>query len=221
MRATQILAGIAVGAVLGLGGIVAADVMTDDAEAKPANDFATKAELQAANARASAAINMGKRVWNLLGIYAAEPNELVGAKSGPITQQRGVGGGIPSSLLKDERPAASAAAFATVSADGSVDTQRSALAGARVVKGQGAASVGFYCVYDLPFAPKSAVASANIDPGRSTAPFRAGAMTYVNRPGGPPPISGCDLTGLQVIVNTYAADSGNNVDWPFSIRIEG
>jgi hypothetical protein len=220
VRATQILAGIAVGAVLGLGGVAAADLVTEDAEARPAGDFATKAELQAANARASAAINMGKRVWNLLGIYAAEPSELVGAKSGPITQRRGVGGGIPSSLLRDQRPAA----FATVSANGTVDSARSALAGARVVKGQGAASVGFYCVYDLPFTPRSAVASANIDSSRSTAPFRAGAMTYVNRPGDPPAISGCDLTGLQVIVNTYAAqgpDVGDNVDWPFSLRIEG
>ena len=245
MPRTPIIAGIAAGAVLGLGGVVAADLATEGAEAQSESQFATKSDLQATNARASAAINMGKRVWNLLGIYVAEPNELVGAKSGPIRQQRGIGGGIPTNLLQgqggggpagprgpqgDQEPAGpegSAAAFATVAADGTVEPERSALAGGRVVKAQGAASVGVYCVYDLPFAPKSAVASANIDPSRSSPPpnppFKAGAMTYVVRESDPPVVSGCDREGLQVIVNTYSAqgdDIGNNVDYPFSVRIE-
>jgi hypothetical protein len=51
-------------------------------------------------------------------------------------------------------------------------------------------------------------------------------MTYVTREGGPPPISGCVLEGLQVIVTTYAADAGSgigvgdSVDYPFSVWIE-
>ena len=106
-------------------------------------------------------------------------------------------------------PSGSAAAFATVAADGTVDPARSSLAGGRVVKAQGAAGTGFYCVYDLPFSPKGAVASANIDPSRSSPPpnppFRAGAMTYVMRAGDPNPISGCALDGLQIVVNTYSA----------------
>ena len=245
MPRTPIIAGIAAGAVLGLGGVLAAELVTEGAEAQSGSQFATKSDLQATNARASAAINMGKRVWNLLGIYVAEPNELVGAKSGPISQQRGVGGGIPTTLLQGQGgsgaagpqgprgeqgpagPQGSAAAFATVAADGAVDPSRSALAGGRVVKAQGAASVGFYCLYDLPFTPKSAVASANIDPSRSSPPpnppFRAGAMTYVTRDGETPPISGCVLEGLQVIVSTYAAQGtniGDSVDYPFSVWIE-
>lgn len=72
---------------------------TEDASAQ--RDAITKADLVAANARASAAINIGKRVWNLLGIYVAEDGELVGAKSGPITQSRGVGGGIPATLVQN------------------------------------------------------------------------------------------------------------------------
>ena len=42
---------------------------------------------------------MGKRVWNLLGIYGAEPGELVGKNSGPIKQERGQGGGLPEQAL--------------------------------------------------------------------------------------------------------------------------
>jgi hypothetical protein len=119
-------------------------------------------------------------------------------------------------------PPGSAAAFATVAADGTVDGARSSLSGGRVVKAQGAASVGFYCLYDLPFTPTSAVASANFDPSRSSAPFLGGAMAYVLRAGEPNPISGCALSGLQVIVNTYAVDAGaiGVVDFPFTVWIE-
>ncbi len=102
MRTRPILTGAAVGVALAAAGITALVSATPGAEAQPDSQFATKAEVQGANARASAAINMGKRVWNLLGIYGAEPNELVGKDSGPITQRRGVGGGLPESTLSAE-----------------------------------------------------------------------------------------------------------------------
>ena len=71
----------------------------NDALAQSGDQFATKAEVKAASARAQAGINMGKRVWNLLGIYGAEQGELVSQKSGPIRQERGKGGGLPEEVL--------------------------------------------------------------------------------------------------------------------------
>ena len=108
MRIPSVLAAGVAGAVLATGGLAAVNLATEsagatqDADAQSGSQFATKAEVQAANTRASAAINMGKRVWNLYGIYGAEPGELIGANSGPIKQLRGVGGGIPGSALSQE-----------------------------------------------------------------------------------------------------------------------
>jgi hypothetical protein len=99
MRIRSTLAGVAAGVVLAAGGIVAIDAGTESADAQSGDDFATQAEVQAANARAQAGINMGKRVWNLLGIYGAEQGELVGKSSGPIKQERGQGGGLPEQVL--------------------------------------------------------------------------------------------------------------------------
>ena len=99
MRIRSTLVGVAAGVVLGAGGIVAIDAGTESADAQSGDDFATQAEVQAANARAQAGINMGKRVWNLLGIYGAEQGELVGKNSGPIKQERGQGGGLPEQVL--------------------------------------------------------------------------------------------------------------------------
>lgn len=101
MGIRPVFAGAAAGIVLAAGGIAALDAASPKAEAQSGGQFATKAEVKSANERASAAINIGKRVWNLLGAYVADPNELVGAKSGPIRQRRGVGGGIPAELVKD------------------------------------------------------------------------------------------------------------------------
>ena len=108
MRIPPVIAAAVAGAVLATGGLAAVNLATEsagatqDADAQSGSQFATKAEVQAANTRASAAINMGKRVWNLYGIYGAEPGELIGANSGPIKQLRGVGGGIPGSALSQE-----------------------------------------------------------------------------------------------------------------------
>lgn len=102
MNAKPIIAGIAAGAVLGLASLTAADLATESADAQSGSQFATKAEVNAASTRASAAINMGKSVWNLYGIYGAKPNELIGAKSGPIPQSRGQGGGLPMDALSSD-----------------------------------------------------------------------------------------------------------------------
>ncbi len=99
MRIRPAVAGVAAGVVLAAGGIVAIDAGTENADAQSGDDFATTAEVKAANARAQAGINMGKRVWNLLGIDGAEQGELVGKNSGPIKQERGQGGGLPEQAL--------------------------------------------------------------------------------------------------------------------------
>ncbi len=102
MRRSPILAGIAVGAALGAGGILAIDAGTGEAGAQAGPSAAeASAEAKAASTRASAGINMGKRVWNLLGVYLGENGEQVGAKSGPIVQQRAVGGGLPRETIAD------------------------------------------------------------------------------------------------------------------------
>lgn len=242
MRRTPIIAGIAAGAVLGLGGVVAADLATEDAEAQ-GSGFATKTEVKNANDRSIRAIKQGTTAWNLVARYLADEGQRVAVNSPRVTQDPGVGGGLPEQVLSpqvqaklnatssgpqgppgpqgQQGPQGSSAAFATVAANGTVEPERSSLAGGRVVKAQGAGGTGFYCLYDLPFAPKSAVASANIDAGRSVPPFRAGAMTYVTREGETPPISGCTFDGLQVIVTTYeAGGTGAPVDFPFSVWIE-
>ena len=217
--------GLACGAALGLGGIVAVDAATGPADAQGGFKV-TPAQLQINQKISQAAVRRANR--NRADIQALQ--RAVGTNGG-ATGPTGPQGAPGSQGERGERgpqgPAGSAAAVATVAADGTVDPSRSALSGGRVVKAQGAASVGFYCVYDLPFTPKSAVASANIDPSRFNAPpnppFRAGAMTYVMRPGDPNPISGCALDGLQVVINTYAAqdaDIGDSVDYPFSLWIE-
>ena len=102
MRTRPILAGLAAGAVLAAGGIAAIDAVTDTADAQSRSQFATKSDVKIASGQAQAAINLGKRVWNLLGVYEANPGELVGKNSGPIRQQRGVGGGIPEAALRED-----------------------------------------------------------------------------------------------------------------------
>ena len=65
MRIRPAVAGVAAGVVLAAGGIVAIDAGTENAVAQSGDDFATTAEVKAANARAQAGINMGKRVWKV------------------------------------------------------------------------------------------------------------------------------------------------------------
>lgn len=100
MRTRTALVAIAAGGVLGIGGIAAVDTATGPAEAQGGGSV-TQADLKGANQRSQAAINGYKNLNNLLGKYVAEENSLIGAKSGPITQDRGIGGGLPMDVLSE------------------------------------------------------------------------------------------------------------------------
>lgn len=107
MRTAHLLVGGLAGLTLGLGGVVAADLATESAEAQGGSSkFVTRAEFEAANAsanqRASAAINGYKIANNALTKYFLKEGELIGAGSGPITQDRGTGAnGLPGSTIQD------------------------------------------------------------------------------------------------------------------------
>lgn len=101
MRTGPMLVGVAAGVVIAAGAIAGADLATESADAQ-GGDAITKGDLVAANQRASAAINGYKNLNNILGKYVAEPNELIGAKSGPIEQNRGLGGGLPTEVIAND-----------------------------------------------------------------------------------------------------------------------
>lgn len=98
MRKNQVAAGAVVGAVLGLGAVLAMATATEDAEAQ-GRAFASKADVDAANQRSVRAIKQGTKAWNLVGKYLAEPDERVAVKSPRVSQDGGVGGGIPEQVL--------------------------------------------------------------------------------------------------------------------------
>lgn len=98
MRKHQIAAGAIVGAVLGLGTVVSVDTATEEAEAQ-GGGFASKADVDAANERSIRAIKQGTKAWNLVAKYLAEPDERVAVKSPRVSQDGGVGGGIPEQVL--------------------------------------------------------------------------------------------------------------------------
>lgn len=102
MRRTPIVAGIVAGAVLGLGGVLAADITTVDAEAQSDQQFATKAEVNAADQRSTRAIKQGTKAWNLIAKYLAEEGERVAVRSPRVSQEEGVGGGLPEQVLSPQ-----------------------------------------------------------------------------------------------------------------------
>lgn len=79
------LVGVAAGAVLAVGGVVAVDAMTDTADAQSSTQV-TRAELDAANLRSQRAIKQGTEAWNKVAKYLAEPGELIRAR-GPVVLQ--------------------------------------------------------------------------------------------------------------------------------------
>jgi hypothetical protein len=95
-----IVAGVAAGALLAVGGVVAVDSMTDKADAQSSTQV-TRAELDAANLRSQRAIKQGTEAWNKVAKYLAEPGELIRARGPVVRQQRGVGGGLPTGLFAD------------------------------------------------------------------------------------------------------------------------
>ena len=98
MRARETAVGIAAGVAIGMGAIAGLGLVSQSADAQRGGAV-TQADLKAANQRSSAAINGYKSINNSIGKYLAEPEQLIGAKSGPIRQDRGIGGGLPVSVL--------------------------------------------------------------------------------------------------------------------------
>jgi hypothetical protein len=101
MRVKPAIAGLVAGAVLGLGVVAAFDAASVDAEAQE-DDEITRVELDAANARSIRAIKQGTKAWNLVAKYLAEPGERIAVKSPRISQQPGIGGGLPEGVLSAE-----------------------------------------------------------------------------------------------------------------------
>jgi hypothetical protein len=100
-RAQQsVLAGVAAGAVLAVGGVVAVDAITGTADAQSSTQV-TRAELDAANLRSQRAIKQATEAWNKVAKYLAEPGELIRANGPRVSQQAGVGGGLPTGLFAD------------------------------------------------------------------------------------------------------------------------
>lgn len=96
----SILVGAAAGALLAVGGVVAVDSITDTADAQSSTQV-TRAELDAANLRSQRAIKQGTEAWNKVAKYLAEPGELIRARGPRVSQQTGVGGGLPTGLFAD------------------------------------------------------------------------------------------------------------------------
>lgn len=124
MRRRPIIAGIAAGAIMGLGGVVTADLATQSAEAQPPEGQTAKqvgsAELQAANQRSQAAIRLAKDLQNHLGKYLQPEGQLIGANPPPppIRQDRGTGdGGLPTEVIKDAAITSSKLANASVNTE--------------------------------------------------------------------------------------------------------
>lgn len=101
MRTKESIAAVAAGVVIGFGAIAGLDLASQSADAQ-SGGAVTQADLKAANQRSSAAINGYKSINNSLGKYLADPGQLIGSKSGPIRQDRGIGGGLPMSVLSPE-----------------------------------------------------------------------------------------------------------------------
>lgn len=100
MRTPPLLAGAVVGIALGLGGVVAADVVIESADAQ--GGALGAADLKAANDRSIAAIRLSKFTQNNLGKFVTDANVLVGVNQPPgvITQDRGTGtGGLPAETI--------------------------------------------------------------------------------------------------------------------------
>ena len=173
MRIRPVLAAGVAGAVLATGGLVAVNLATESAGAAQGSDAVTQAQLKAANQRSQAAINGYKILNNRLGKYVAKPKELTGAKSGPIKQDRGVGGGLPASVLAPgvptpgttgpqgpagaTGPAGSAAAYAQI--NGQAGTIVAASSSNVAQANFNRLSEGSYCIGGLPFTPRNAIAS--------------------------------------------------------------
>jgi hypothetical protein len=96
----SILAGIAAGTVLAVGGVMAADALTGTADAQSSNQV-TQADLDAANLRSQRAIKQATEAWNKVAKYLAEPGELIRANGPRVSQEAGVGGGLPTGLFAD------------------------------------------------------------------------------------------------------------------------
>jgi hypothetical protein len=96
----RILIAGAAGAVLAVGGVMAADALTGTADAQSSNQV-TQAELDAANLRSQRAIKQATEAWNKVAKYLADPGELIRANGPRVSQQAGVGGGLPTGLFAD------------------------------------------------------------------------------------------------------------------------
>lgn len=131
MRARETAVGIAAGVAIGMGAIAGLGLVSQSADAQRGGAV-TQADLKAANQRSSAAINGYKSINNSIGKYLAEPEQLIGAKSGPIRQDRGIGGGLPVSVLSPEVQAMLAPAVRAVpSAPGAIQQFQTNTATAR------------------------------------------------------------------------------------------
>ena len=111
MRIPPVLAaGVAAGVALAAGGIAAVDLVTEDAGAAQGGGAVTQAQFKKLEARvaglgqnSSAAQRISKNLQNLLGKHVTPEGTLIGAKQPPgvIRQDRGVGGGLPTSVIAD------------------------------------------------------------------------------------------------------------------------
>ena len=105
MRITPIVAGLAAGAALGLGGVVASELATDNADAQSGGQGLTQnvqSEITSANLRSQRGIKQATTVWNQLGIYLAPEGTQIRAKGPRVSQQKAVGGGLPEQVLSGE-----------------------------------------------------------------------------------------------------------------------
>lgn len=119
-----------------------------------------------------------------------------------------------------ELPQEQTRAYAFITADGTLDPDRSdGVAQANVFKGTGAAGNGFYCLAGLPFEVRSAiVSSAYNSDATAAAPY---IYVQIAEPGEPlDSFSGCPETGLQVVVNSRDL-AGDNANSSFVIWLEG
>lgn len=100
MHARSIVAGAAAGVLMASAGVTIADRATEEADAQPALTVrGLAAEVDSSNNRSIRGIKQGTKAWNLVAKYLAEPEERIGVQSPRVSQEPGVGGGLPESLL--------------------------------------------------------------------------------------------------------------------------
>ncbi len=104
MKITAMIAGVATGAVVAVGGMAVLDLGTGSASAHNSSQTqgTLDSQVKAANDRSIRAIKQGTSVWNLLGKYLAPDGTRISLQTPRISQQAGTGdGGLPTSTIKD------------------------------------------------------------------------------------------------------------------------